>query len=77
MGFIGWLVGLLAKLGLDAWLHRGPSQIMTESEKAGTLQADLATAQKDVAAEMAMADAEANAPRSQADVVVQLRKGQF
>lgn len=38
MAILEWLLGLLAKIGLDLWTNKPPPVIVTESEKAGTAQ---------------------------------------
>lgn len=77
MTFLGCLLSLLAKLGLDFWTHRGPSAIVVEAEEAGTAEADLATARQDAAVSKAVAQAEIDAPSTQAGVVDALNKGVF
>lgn len=77
MGFLGWLLSLLAKLGLDFWLNRGPSRLETETKAAGEAQADLTVAKAENTTVQAEAQAEADAPKSQSAIVTKLRKGDF
>ena len=80
MGFLAWLIGCLGPIGtFIATLIKaqGPAPIVVESEKAGQEASALATAQQDVKAAQAVAQAETNAPKTQAAVVQSLKDGTF
>jgi hypothetical protein len=55
----------------------GPSQEAIEAQQVGTDQQALQTEQAEVKTETAVADAEAQAPKTQQDVVKSLESGTF
>lgn len=71
LNIIAWVVGKL--FGKPA----GPSQEAQAAAKAATAQADLTTTQQALKTETAVAQAEVAAPKTQADVVASLDKGNF
>jgi hypothetical protein len=75
--FLGWLLTVLAKIGLDFWTHQPPAPVVVEAENVGAANANVATADQAVKTETAIAQAEADAPKTQAAVVDTLEKGEF
>jgi hypothetical protein len=77
MGAILAIFNFLFGWAIKAWRARGPSLATQEGEKAGALQADLASAEQGEKVEAAVAQAEVDAPKTQAGTVASLDKGTF
>lgn len=77
MTFIAWLLNLLAGIGIKFWQARGPSPVVVEAEKAGSATEAVAAANQAVVTQAAIATAEAEAPKTKADVIGALNKGNF
>jgi hypothetical protein len=75
--FLAGIFNLIFGAFLKWWANRGPAPIVVESEKAGAATQAATTDAATVKTVEAEAQAEANAPKSQADTVAALEKGTF
>lgn len=71
-----WITALLTFL-LGLWKQRGPSQQTVEAERAGAAVQSAQASQEAVKAEQRIAQAEVDAPKTQAEIEDRLGKGTF